>query len=123
MRTRRALIGLLLSSLPSLSLALEWSGIRDGAVHVWPTREELLHIEWSPAWQADANQEQLYLQRGNGQLVQRFAIPAEEVQGRREWRIKPDDDGYRLVGTYGPGEIFRPTIVPGLEIPLDEIAG
>ncbi len=104
MRTRRALIGLLLSSLPSLSLALEWSGIRDGAVHVWPTREELLHIEWSPAWQADANQEQLYLQRGNGQLVQRFAIPAEEVQGRREWRIKPDDDGYRLEI---PGYSFR----------------
>jgi Uma2 family endonuclease len=33
------------------------------------------------------------------------------------------EDGYRLVGTFGPGEIFRPTIFPGLEIPLDEIAG
>jgi Uma2 family endonuclease len=33
------------------------------------------------------------------------------------------DDGYQLVGTFGPGEIFRPTIFPGLEIPLDEIAG
>ena len=33
------------------------------------------------------------------------------------------DDGYRLVGTFGPGEVFRPTIFPGLEIPLDEIAG
>lgn len=32
------------------------------------------------------------------------------------------DDGYWLVGTFGPGEIFRPTIFPGLEIPLDEIA-
>jgi len=33
------------------------------------------------------------------------------------------DDGYRLFGTFGPGEVFRPTIFPGLEIPLDEIAG
>jgi Uma2 family endonuclease len=33
------------------------------------------------------------------------------------------EDGYRLVGTFGPGEIFRPTIFPGLEIPLDDIAG
>ena len=34
-----------------------------------------------------------------------------------------DDDGYRLVGSFGPGETFRPTLFPGLEIPLDEIAG
>jgi Uma2 family endonuclease len=33
------------------------------------------------------------------------------------------EDGYRLVGTFGPGEVFRPTLFPGLEIPLDEIAG
>jgi Uma2 family endonuclease len=33
------------------------------------------------------------------------------------------EEGYRLVGTFGPGEVFRPTIFPGLEIPLDEIAG
>ena len=32
------------------------------------------------------------------------------------------EDGYRLVGTFGPGEIFRPTLFPGLEIPLDDIA-
>jgi Uma2 family endonuclease len=32
------------------------------------------------------------------------------------------EDGYRLVGTFGPGEVFRPTIFPGLEIPLDDIA-
>lgn len=32
------------------------------------------------------------------------------------------EDGYRLVGTFGPGDVFRPTIFPGLEIPMDEIA-
>lgn len=31
--------------------------------------------------------------------------------------------GYRVVGTFGPGKVFRPTIFPGLEIALDEIAG
>jgi Uma2 family endonuclease len=31
------------------------------------------------------------------------------------------EDGYRLVGTFGPGEVFRPTIFPGLEVPMDEI--
>jgi Uma2 family endonuclease len=33
------------------------------------------------------------------------------------------NDGYQLIGTFGPGEVFRPTLFPGLEIPLDEIAG
>jgi Uma2 family endonuclease len=33
------------------------------------------------------------------------------------------EGGYQLVGTFGPGSIFRPTLFPGLEIPLDEIAG
>jgi Uma2 family endonuclease len=33
------------------------------------------------------------------------------------------EDGYRLVGTFGPGEVFRPTLFPGLEISVDEIAG
>lgn len=33
------------------------------------------------------------------------------------------EDGYQLVGMFGPGSVFRPTLFPGLEIPLDEIAG
>ncbi|MCC7368910.1 MAG: Uma2 family endonuclease [Chloroflexi bacterium] len=30
--------------------------------------------------------------------------------------------GYQLVCTVDPGEVFRPTLFPGLEIPLDELA-
>lgn len=30
-------------------------------------------------------------------------------------------DGYQLTGTYGPGDIFRPVLFPGLEIPIDEV--
>lgn len=103
MRTR-TLIGLLLSTLGSFSHALEWTGIRDGAIHLWPEREGELHIAWSPAWQADANEERLYLQRGNGSLLQRFIIPAEEVRGQRGWRMQPVADGYRLEI---PGYSFR----------------
>jgi Uma2 family endonuclease len=33
------------------------------------------------------------------------------------------EEGYRLIGTFGPGEVFRPTLFPGLEIALDQIAG
>lgn len=33
-----------------------------------------------------------------------------------------EEGGYRLIGTYGPGETFRPTLFPGLEIALDALA-
>ena len=46
-----------------------------------------------------------------------------DTDGPRSEERVLGDDGYQLVGTFGPGEIFRPTIFPGLEIPLDEIAG
>lgn len=104
MRTRLALLGLLLGGLSGLSHALEWSGIRDGALHVWPTRDAALHIDWTPAWQADANEERLYLQRGDGRLLERFLIGADEVKGQRSWPMRPAADGYRLEI---PGYSFR----------------
>ena len=33
------------------------------------------------------------------------------------------EDGYALDGTFGEGDVFRPEVVPGLEIPLDELWG
>lgn len=33
------------------------------------------------------------------------------------------ENSYQLVGMFGTGTVFRPTVFPGLEIPLDEIAG
>ena len=104
MRTRLVLMGLLLGSLSDISHALEWSGIRDGAVHVWATRESPLQIDWTPAWQADANEERLYLQRGNGQLLERYLVSADEVKGQRTWSMRPTPDGYRLEV---PGYSFR----------------
>jgi len=40
---------------------------------------------------------------------------------RIEERVLANGD-YRLVGIFGPGEVFRPTLFPGLEIPLDDLA-
>ena len=31
------------------------------------------------------------------------------------------EQGYNLLGTYGPGSTFRPALFPGLEIPIDEL--
>jgi Uma2 family endonuclease len=31
------------------------------------------------------------------------------------------EQGYELIGSYGPGSIFRPELFPGLEIPIDDL--
>jgi Uma2 family endonuclease len=31
------------------------------------------------------------------------------------------EQGYELAGSYGPGTIFRPSLFPGLEIPIDDL--
>lgn len=31
------------------------------------------------------------------------------------------EQGYELIGTYGPGEVFRPDLFPGLAIAIDEL--
>jgi Uma2 family endonuclease len=31
------------------------------------------------------------------------------------------ESGYELVGVFGPGTVFRPTLFPGLEIPIDDL--
>ena len=104
MRSRWALIGILLASLPPVAHGLEWSGIRDGALHLQPAVDEPLWIGWEPAWQADANQERLYLQAGDGRLLQRFEIAAREQSGTREWPLRAAGSGYRLEI---PGYSFR----------------
>ena len=31
------------------------------------------------------------------------------------------EQGYDLLGTYGPGSTFHPPLFPGLEIPIDDL--
>lgn len=104
MRSRWALIGIMLAGLQPLAHGLEWSGLRDGALHLKATVDEPLLIGWKPAWQADANEERLYLQDGDGRLLQRFEIAAREQSGTRQWPLRAGGSGYRLEI---PGYSFR----------------
>jgi Uma2 family endonuclease len=67
--------------------------------------------------------------RDRGLKLRRYAASSVphywilDTEGPRIEERVLGEDGYRLVGTFGPGEVFRPTIFPGVEIPLDEIAG
>jgi hypothetical protein len=104
MRSRWALTWLLVVGLQPLAHGLEWSGIRDGALHLKPAADEPLQIAWEPAWQADGNEERLYLQDSTGKLLQRFDIPAHEQRGTRRWPLHTASSGYRLEI---PGYSFR----------------
>jgi Uma2 family endonuclease len=46
-------------------------------------------------------------------------LPAEII----EVRTDPGPDGYRIVRSAGRGEMLRPIMLPGFEIPTDEILG
>jgi len=59
----------------SLGLSLDvyagpmlWADIRDGSLYLQPDNPDTLSIQWVPAWQADANEERLYLLDGQGKL-------------------------------------------------------
>ena len=66
--------------------------------------------------------------RDRGLKMRRYAaagVPHYWIMDTEGPRIEErvlGEDGYRLVGTTGPGEIFHPTLFPGLEIPLDDLA-
>lgn len=83
---------------------LKWDGIRDGSLYLIPDQEDQLRLSWSPAWQADANNERIYLIDGRGQLRGDRPIPAEQVRGDQSWQLRPDDGPYRLEI---PGYSFR----------------
>jgi Uma2 family endonuclease len=48
-----------------------------------------------------------------------YWIVVPRTRSIEEHRLAPS--GYELVGTHGPGDIFRPEIFPGLEIPVDRL--
>ncbi|MCY1332779.1 hypothetical protein D9M69_184800 [compost metagenome] len=95
---------LLLGSSASSLVAQEWTGLRDGALHLRPTHSDNLQVAWLPAWQADANAERLFLQAGDGRLLGLREIAARETRGRQEWPLAPADGDQRLEI---PGYSFR----------------
>ncbi len=57
-----------------------------------------------PAWQADANEEHLYLLDGQGKLQGERLIKASETRGTQSWPLLPGAASYRLEI---PGYSFR----------------
>ncbi len=83
---------------------MRWSDIRDGSLYLQADRPDTLTIRWVPAWQADANEERLYLLDGNGNLKGERLIAASETRGKQSWPLAPSAASYRLEI---PGYSFR----------------
>jgi hypothetical protein len=101
----RALLLASLLATPLLHAApLQWGDIRDGSLYLLPSRADEVRIQWRPAWQADANAEQLFLVDGQGRLAAERQIAATEVRGEQRWPLATGLGAYRLEI---PGYSFR----------------
>lgn len=83
---------------------MRWADIRDGSLYLQADRPDTLTVSWVPAWQADANEEQLYLLDGQGRLKGQRQIAANEPSGSQSWPLAPGAASYRLEI---PGYSFR----------------
>ena len=83
---------------------LSWQALRDGALYLYPQNTQQVHISWVPAWQAEANAEQLYLVDGKGRLQADRVIMASETSGQQQWTLSEAAAPYRLEV---PGYSFR----------------
>jgi hypothetical protein len=97
--------------LVSLGLSLDvyagpmrWADIRDGSLYLQADHPDTLTVRWTPAWQADANEEQLYLLDGTGKLQAERKIAASELSGTQSWPLAPSASSYQLEI---PGYSFR----------------
>lgn len=88
----------------SFAAPLQWGDIRDASLYLLPSRADELRIQWRPAWQADANEEHLYLLDGQGRLAAERRIEAAQVRGEQRWPLAPGNGAYRLEV---PGYSFR----------------
>jgi hypothetical protein len=100
-------LALLLSlglSLSAVAAPMRWADIRDGSLYLQTDRPDTLTVRWVPAWQADANEERLYLLDGQGKLQGERLIAASESRGSQSWPLAPGAASYRLEI---PGYSFR----------------
>ncbi|MFP3678084.1 hypothetical protein SB725_13280 [Pseudomonas sp. SIMBA_041] len=91
-------------SLDAYAGPMRWADIRDGSLYLQPERPDTLTVRWTPAWQADANEEQLYLLDGKGKLQAERKIAASELSGTQSWPLAPNAASYQLEI---PGYSFR----------------
>ncbi|EIM15723.1 hypothetical protein [Pseudomonas chlororaphis] len=84
--------------------SMQWSSIRDGSLYLRADQPDRLKIGWSPAWQSDANREQLYLLQPGGQLFKQLEIRADQAYGEQDIELPAATGDYRL---QIPGYSFR----------------
>ena len=95
---------LCMSGGPLSAGTVEWGTLRDGDLYLSAAHTTELNVSWQPAWQADANREQLYLLDGQGRLDQLLDIAPEQVRGQWSAQLRPGPGDYRLSI---PGYSFR----------------
>jgi hypothetical protein len=83
---------------------MRWADIRDGSLYLQTDRPDTLTVLWAPVWQAEANEEHLYLLDGQGKLQNERLITANEPSGSQRWDLAPGAASYRLEI---PGYSFR----------------
>lgn len=83
---------------------MRWADIRDGSLYLQTDRPDSLTVHWTPVWQAEANEEHLYLLDGQGKLQSDRLIAANEPSGSQRWDLAPGAASYRLEI---PGYSFR----------------
>ncbi|MGB5829181.1 MAG: hypothetical protein WBH22_22410, partial [Pseudomonas mandelii] len=91
-------------ALSAQAAPMRWADIRDGSLYLQPDRPDTLTIRWAPAWQADANEERLYLLDGQGKLQGERLIAPSESRGSQSWPLTPSASSYQLEI---PGYSFR----------------
>ncbi|WP_130906492.1 hypothetical protein [Pseudomonas sp. Sample_16] len=91
-------------SLDAYAGPMRWADIRDGSLYLQADRPDNVTVRWVPAWQADANEERLYLLDGKGRLAGERLIAASETRGTQSWPLLPGASSYRLEI---PGYSFR----------------
>lgn len=83
---------------------MRWGDVRDGSLFLQAGGDDALRVSWVPAWQADANEERIFLLDGQGQLQGERFIPASEGRGEQNWALPASAASYRLEV---PGYSFR----------------
>lgn len=91
-------------SLNGFAAPMQWGDIRDGSLYLQADRPDTVTVSWVPAWQAEANEEHIYLLDGHGRLQGDRFIKASEVRGSQRWPLVPGAASYRLEI---PGYSFR----------------
>lgn len=91
-------------TLNGFAAPMQWGDLRDGSLYLQTDRPDSVTVRWVPAWQAEANEEHIYLLDGQGKLQGERLIKASETRGSQSWPLLPGAASYRLEI---PGYSFR----------------